>query len=443
MRAKPALALVAGFFCACAPLPKAAEANSLPPPPLAWRSEAYVWQREASPELTRALAEAREALHALYPLAAEINWDAARRPTLTRVPLDHAALAAHGKIGGLVLRIGPWSGPFAADDETARLIARAAADILAAARHAGWHPPELQVDFDCAERSLGGYLRWLRALRAVTGEDTRLVFTALPAWLRHREAFAALAAAADGYVLQVHSLEKPAGGPDAPYSLCNYDDALRWARAAAEAAPGRPFRVALPTYGYRLAFDAEGRFFALSAEGPAPRRPAGTITRVVRSDPAEMLRIERALAAEPPPGCEGVIWFRLPVEGDRLNWAMPTFLRVLAGEVPRARIEVAARWSAPGLAEIVVENSGDTSEPPPGRVRIAWPATARLLAADGLGGHEPERRRAEASLVLKSGPETREVLLGPGKTRAIGWLRFADETTLEVTREDETPGAAP
>lgn len=405
----------------------------------AWRREAYVWQREQSPELARAVAESRDVVDALFPLAAELAWDARGRAKLVRVPLDHAALAAGGRAGGLVLRIGPWPGPFSRDDETARLIVRGAEETLAAARRAGWSPAELQIDFDCAERTLPGYREWLRALREAVGGDTRLVFTALPAWLRHREAFAALAAEADGYVLQVHSLEKPAGGPDAPYSLANYDDALRWAREAAEAAPGRPFRVALPTYGYRLAFDADGKFFALSAEGPAPRRPAGTITRTVRSDPAEMLRIERALAAEPPPGCEGVIWFRLPVEGDRLNWDAATFRKVLAGETPRARIELAARWSAPGLAEIVVENLGDTSEPPPPSVRIAWTAGARLLAADGLGGHEPRRRAGEPALELKSGAETQEALIAPGKSRAIGWLKFADETTLEITRADQSP----
>ena len=147
-----------------------------------------------------------------------------------------------------------------------------------------------------------------------------------------------------------------------------------------------------------------------------------------------MLRIERALAAEPPPGCEGVIWFRLPVEGDRLNWDMATFRKVLAGEAPRARLEVEARWSERGLAEIVAVNRGETSEPTPARVRVSWPEQARFLAADGLSGYEPVRRGAERTLELKCGPETREDLLGPGKSRAIGWLRFSNETTVEVMR---------
>ena len=67
---------------------------------------------------------------------------------------------------------------------------------------------ELQIDFDAAESKLAGYREWLVALRSRVG-TTRLVFTALPAWLRHEE-FRALAQAADGFVLQVHSLERPA-----------------------------------------------------------------------------------------------------------------------------------------------------------------------------------------------------------------------------------------
>lgn len=405
----------------------------------AWRRDVYVWQRAPGEELRSAFEESRDVVDGVYPLAAELKWTEDGRAEVFRTPLDFGALKATGRAAGLVVRIGPFGGPFARDDERARTIVKLARETLASARRADWEPAELQIDFDCAERTLEGYREWLLALREATGAKTRLVFTALPAWLGRRAEFAALAEAADGYVLQAHSLEKPRGGPDAPYSLCGYEETLAWARRAAETAPGRPFRVALPTYGYRLIFDADGAFVALSAEGPAPRPSAGARTRVVRSDPAEMLRIERALAAEPPPGCEGVIWFRLPVEGDRLNWDMATFRKVLAGEAPRARLEVEARWSGRGLAEIVAVNRGDTSEPPPARVRAAWPETARLVAADGLGGYVPARRRDERALELKIAEEAREDLLPPGKSRAIGWLRFADETTLELTRDHGAP----
>jgi hypothetical protein len=400
-----------------------------------WRQDVYVWQRAPGEELRGALDASRDLVDGFCPLAAELKWATDGRAEVFSTPLDHEALKATGRAVGLVIRIGPFAGPFARDDERARMIATLAREVLDSARQAGLKPAELQIDFDCAERTLDGYREWLLALREAAG-GTRLVFTALPAWLRHRERFAALAEAADGYVLQVHSLEKPANGPDAPYSLCDYEKTLAWARLAAGTAPGRPFRVALPTYGYRLVFNAAGEFVALSAEGPEPRTGVGARTRVVRSDPAEMLRMERALATEPPPGCEGVIWFRLPVAGDRLNWDMTTFRKVLRGEEPRARLNIEARWSERGLAEIVVENRGDTSEPPPGRVRVAWPTGGRLVASDGLGGYVPVLRRGESGLELKNDADVRDELIGPGKRRAIGWLRFSDETKLELTRGD-------
>lgn len=405
-------------------------------PPDAWRTDAYVWQRRQGEAVAEAVAAARERVSGFYPLAAEVTWSPDGAARVARIAPDYAALAAAGRPVGPVLRIAPFAGPFARDDAAARVLAKLARELLNEARRAGVEPAELQVDFDCAERTLAGYREWLLALREAV-VPTPLVFTALPAWLRHESEFAALAAAADGFVLQVHSLERPAGGPDAAYSLINYDDALRWTGDASRIAGGRPFRVALPTYGYRLAFDESGRFFALSAEGPAPRWPSGTIMRTVRSDPGELPRLERALAEAPPPGCAGVIWFRLPVAGDRLNWEMPTFLKVLAGETPAARLEIeASRGEAAGLVEIVVVNRGDTSEPLPAVVRITWPGGARLLASDGLGGHEIARRGVEPGLVIKDASASREDLLGPGKRRRIAWLRFADETTLEISPSD-------
>lgn len=412
--------------------------------PDSWRCDAYVWQREQSAFLKEAITTARERVSGYYPLAAEVTWSPAGAPVVTRVTPDYAAYAAAGRPVGPVLRIGPFRGPFAADDAVARALAGVARDLLAEARRAGVEPAELQVDFDCAERTLAGYRTWLEALRAAA-DGTPLVFTALPSWLRHRSEFAALAAAADGFVLQVHSLEKPAGGPDDVYSLVNYERALAWAAEASRAGGGRSFRVALPTYGYRLAFDEAGRFFALSADGPAPGWPRGTAVRTVRSDPVEMLRLERALAQRAIPGCTGVIWFRLPVEGDRMNWDMRTFLKVAAGEAPRALVATTVRWSEPRLAEIVVENLGDTSEPTPERVRLGWPAgAARLLAADGLGGYEISRRDARGAVELRDENRARESLLGPGKSRRIGWLRFSDATTLEIEPlSSESASSAP
>ena len=402
----------------------------------AWREDAYVWRRRHDAALAGALAATRERVSGYLPLAAEVTWDDGGRAGIARVPPDYAALAATGRPVGLVLRAGPYAGPFAAGDTAAKTLAALAKEILGEARRAGLEPAELQIDFDCAEDRLAGYRVWLEELRAAAG-GTPLVFTALPAWLRHRAEFAALAQAADGFVLQVHSLEKPTGGPDAVYTLCDPAHALAWAEQASEA--GRPFRVALPTYGYRLAFDREGRFFALSAEGPAPRWPAGTQVRSVRADPAEMLWLERTLADDPPAGCEGVIWFRLPVAGDRLNWDAATFLRVLAGETPRTELALQLAWPEPRLAEVAVVNRGETSPLLPARVALSWTGAGRLIAADGLGGYELRPADGGLAAELVAGAEAAETPLAPGRTRRIAWLRFSDEISLEASFPDRGP----
>ena len=54
----------------------------------------------------------------------------------------------------------------------------------------------------------------------------------------------AIVAASDGYVLQVHSLEKP-NGFDAPFTL--FDPQVAVAAAVKASSFGVPFRVALPT----------------------------------------------------------------------------------------------------------------------------------------------------------------------------------------------------
>ncbi len=399
-----------------------------------WTQEVYVWQRQAGPEVASAMQGARRLADGFNVLAAVVAWSGGR-PQVSRFTPDFASLARLGKPVGLSLRIGPFPGPFAADDATAKSLAALAASLLAEARAAGLTPSELQIDFDCAEAKLAGYRVWLGALRPAVGK-TPLIFTALPVWLGHAAEFVALAQAADGFILQVHSLDRPVS-PDAPFSLCDPVRALAWAAQAGRV--GVPFRVALPTYGYRVAFDPAGQFFALAAEGRDPAWPPGTQVRVARADAPALARLEQALAAAPPPHCAGVIWFRLPVAGDRLNWDETTLDTILRGEAPAPKITVAVEWPEPGLAEIVAVNAGTTSELPPGRVALRWPAPEKLLAADGLGGFQLETRGGEAQMEAVAATVPPDAFLAPGQKRKIAWLRFPHELSLDAT----APAAAP
>lgn len=388
--------------------------------------EAYVWQRQFGPEVVAALKQFQSQLDGSCVLAAEVAWTGGRLQAV-RPTIDYAALAAWGRPVGLALRIGAYTGTFAADDRSARALGDLAAELLERARKAGLRVAELQVDFDAAESKLSGYRAWLAALRPRLGE-TRLVFTALPAWLRHA-AFRELARAADGFVLQVHSLEKPAG-PAAPFTLCDPVRAVAWARQASAA--GVPFRVALPTYGYVLAFDAAGKFVAISAEGPRRGWAKDTQLRVVRADAGAMASLARLLQDDPPAHCTGVIWFRLPVAGDRLNWDATTFATVLRGEVPVRALGVNVRWPESGLAEIVIVNTGGTTEALPREVTLRWAAEGRVLAADGLAGFFLETRGGQAQGIVRAAEVPADASIAPGREAKVAWLRFAHEVSLDA-----------
>ncbi len=396
------------------------------PVPAAFSQEIYVWQRAGGPAVQAALREFAPRCDGFNVLAAEVSWRQGS-PRITRTNSDFAALAALGRPVGLSLRVGSFAGPFAEEDAAAKTLAALATEVLAAARRHGLEPAELQIDFDCAESKLAGYRLWLAALRGAVGK-TPLAFTALPVWLGHRSEFAALADAADGFVLQVHSLERPTG-PDAPFSLCDPARAQRWIGQAA--AFGRPFRVALPTYGYTLAFDRDGTFLALAAEGPPPQWPAGARHRVVVSDPVALAGFARELRTSPPPHCTGLLWFRLPVEGDRLNWHAITLAAILRGETPTASLAAEAHWPEPGLVEIVVCNTGRASLRLPPALRLVWPAGARPSAGDALAGYSLAFSPSGGAQLSVSSSAT-ETLLPPGRTVKVAWLRFSHEVSLQI-----------
>lgn len=383
---------------------------------------AYVWQRAWTPAVRAAVAETGNHFAALDVLVAEIAWRGGQAAT-TPVAPDWPALRAHARSVALVVRIGPTPVTWAPDSPATRAVVAACTQALARARAAGVEPAELQLDFDAATSRLAAYRDLLRAVRAAV-QPPRLTLTTLPDWLRSAD-FAALVAEADGFTLQVHSLEKPATLA-APFTLCDPVKARDWITRAA--ALGRPFRVALPAYGYRLIFDGSGKFAALEAEGEPREWPAGYTTRLAIADAAEISALAGELLASPPPHCEGIAWFRLPIAGDELAWSWPTLRAVLRGEIPRARLALLASPAASSVLELILTNTGDAAAEP-AAFRLEW-RDARALAADGLAGWQVERA-GPTTLLVRPPPHGSNGLLRPGQTLRVGWLRL--DRAAEVT----------
>jgi hypothetical protein len=390
------------------------------------RQEAYVWQRSWSPAVREAVRQT-PGISGLVVLAAEVDLRQGS-PRVARVPLD-PSLKRAGKPVGIALRVTTFPSRFADEPGIGRLLAALIQDLILEAEAKGIALAEIQIDYDCPESKLDDFRGLLPVLRKAAA-PIPLTLTALPSWMGQRRAFAKLIAAADGYVLQVHSLVPPKS-PKGDFSVLRADEAREWVATAARF--GRPFRVALPTYGYLAAFDRKDRLVGLSAEGPLFSWPAALRLREARSDPAAAAGLVREWTRERPPELAGILWYRLPVEGDRLNWTGPALRAVMAGRNPRSAVRVDVRAPEPGLVEIDLLNTGDGQGGTPSPISIGW-SDGSLLAADGLAGYQAVPDRGVVHL-----ERHRPSLLRPGERRTIGWLRFAAPTEVHIETHTEVP----
>jgi hypothetical protein len=382
--------------------------------------QAYLWQRVHTPSVSRAIAGQGREFDRLVILAGQIVWNG-RDPQVIRVEPDWqslAAVAGRGTQIGVALRIGELRGDMTGtpSDVVAGLARQVVAQV----------PPgitigELQLDYDCPTRRLSEYANWVRRVRQAVG--CRVSITALPTWLNSRDC-AELAGAADDFVLQVHSVDKPhAQDPDA--TLCDPRKALAAIDLAAKL--GRPFRVALPTYGYIAAFDARGQLAGLSAEGPQSTWPAEVRTRQINANPAEIAELVRTLQRQHPPCLQGIIYYRLPVDDDHLNWSFCTLRAVMHGQTPASRLSATLQVIEPGLSDVVIQNTGDADAARPVAATICLEA-GQWLAADALDGFSV--REVDSTHWVWQSDGT--AVIRPGQTRRIGWIRTSPEARLTI-----------
>jgi hypothetical protein len=359
-------------------------------------------------------------------LKGEVTWHESQ-PRLAEVAVDYHTVTQTTRPVGLALRVGSYSGSFSRTDFAATYLADVAEKVVVEARAAGVTPGELQLDFDCASSRLEGYRTWVEVIRKKIA-PVPLVITALPSWL-DQAAFKPLVQAADGYVLQVHSLERPRS-LEAPFMLC--DPATARHAVDRAAVIGVPFRVALPSYGYLVAFDVKGRFIGVSAEGPAKSWPATVRLREARADPLQIAELVREWSSDPPAAMKAILWYRLPVQGDTLNWRWPTFSAILQLRTPRKSVRAESHRVEPGLVEISLVNDGELDISSRLAVETRW-RVARLVAGDGLHGFEMTEQ-AVASARLETG--ARPYRLPAGEQQVVGWLRLSEDREVQVEMEE-------
>jgi hypothetical protein len=391
--------------------------------PAALPQQVYVWQRAWTEPVREAVSETATNFSETAVLVAEISWRN-KLPEVARAGIDFATLVkTHGRVG-LVLRVGPFGGNLSENKSAVEFLAQLASSMVAEARAKEIELVELQIDFDCAASKLDDYRAWLAVIQSRLA-PLPVTITALPSWL-DSPAFGRLATAATNYILQVHSLEKPTR-IDAPFTLCDPATARRAVKRAGEI--GVPFRVALPTYGYVVAFTAEGKFFGLSAEQDKSW-PEQTQLRELRADPLAMFSLVEFLSTNALPALRGIIWYRLPVAVDNLNWRWPTLGAIVAGREPQEKFHAAARRVEAGLVEISLINDGELDISSRLAIEARWP-DARLVAGDGLRDFELVEQNASTAKFQNQQPSFR---LRAGDKIVVGWLRF-DQPDREVQLE--------
>lgn len=401
-------ALTALVLSGCKPEPK----RFVPLP-----TEVYVWQRAWKPELAESVEQSKSWVQTYHLLMAEVGFEKGKGK-ITRIQADPTVMKSQ-KVG-LVLRVFPSAAKTGWGAEATKLVVDLAKETVSA-----WpagNVAELQLDYDCPDSKLVDYIRLLTEVKAALF-PLKVTCTVLPSWLRQKE-FSALAAIVPGYVLQVHSLHLPKT-QDKAVALV---DLAETRNALAQAVTiGVPFRVALPTYSCVVEFDPAGKVREVYAEDVPQALPLQSANYVVLdADAYGMADLVSRWRTEASPLLQSVVWYRLPVAQDRLNWPLDVLAKVALGESLKRGWLAHCKKQEAGHVEVVIEQAGDAPDDLPTLVTLHW-AGSEAVGADALGGYQVVESAA-GYLSLKLVNPGRMPRVGSGTKRVIGWLRVEGST---------------
>ncbi|MHC8317000.1 DUF3142 domain-containing protein [Pseudomonas sp. LB3P31] len=362
-------------------------------PPL--DQQLYIWQRQWTPAHQDALRDSRADFSTLRVLALQsfpqAGWSRARidadllrqdgRPLIAVVRLD-------GQLKSLD------------QDEILKQIQQLTIDW----QGQGLILAGVEIDHDSGIARLPDYRNLLVKLREALPVGMPLSITALPAWLNCPE-LPALLSAVDSSVLQVHAVSDPRRG------LFHVEQTkkwlLEWSRITL-----KPFYLALPAYGVALLPATSGGPVVESEvriEGAGERRE-------LLADPQQLRELAIELRKHPPAHLKGLIWFRLPLAGDRRAWSLTTLRAVARGEALKSQLTLQLSEHE-GLFDISLINQGNLDS--------AWPESLKLSgagceSADALAGYALQQTTDVLTFT-----RLREGRIAAGGQRAIGWARCA------------------
>jgi hypothetical protein len=362
-------------------------------PPAALDQQVYIWQRQWTPAHEQALRQSQSDFSSLRVLALQAfpgaGWNRAR--------IDPALLKADGRPLIAVIRLDGQLKSLDQDDVIAQI-----RQVLDDWQAKGLAPVGVEIDHDAGNARLPAYVSFLGRLRQALPDTLKLSITALPAWL-DSPALPGLLATVDSSVLQVHAVSDPRQG------LFDAEQARRWAERWSGVTT-RPFYLALPAYGVALLTQESG-VPVVESEVPIDR---GGERRELLADPQQVAGLAAQLRAEPPRHLAGLIWFRLPLAGDRRAWSMTTLGAVARGDNLASRLGLELQEQG-GLYDIRLVNRGNLDSPWPQRLTLA---VGGCDGVDALAGYTLQQTPG-----LLTFTRIQEGRLAAGTQRAIGWAR--------------------
>ena len=382
--------------------------------------QAYVWQRAWTPKVSSAVRQATP-FEALHILAAEVRCKEGR-PDITRVKPNWSALRDSKRPVGVVIRIYASAAQANGNKAAVQIISDLAASIRSDFETADLPLNELQLDYDCPESKLADYTRLLRDLKAKL-PATPVCITALPSWL-HQDAVRPLLAESPGYVLQVHSLHLPERG--GMITLMDPAEARQAVKRAVEI--GVPFRVALPTYSCVVEYDEKGAVIEVHGEDvPTGLSLSNRRFVVLDADAFAITELVQEWRKHASEQMQALIWYRLPVDSDRLNWPAETLNRIVRGEALKRGWQGVACIGVEGQSDVVLRQQGDAPDDLPMEIMVEW-SDGMALAGDGLRGYVLSDQGAGWAR-FRLTEASRFGRVWPNQEIVIGWIRLPQTNT--------------
>ncbi|MCH7423732.1 MULTISPECIES: DUF3142 domain-containing protein [Shewanella] len=400
--------------------------------------EVYVWQRQWRDANQSALVESQSTFNGVRILALQAHPKPNGADIWFEVQVNHTWLQADPRPKVAVIRL---------DGQLTRLNNREALQKILALiqdwQAKGTRLAGIEIDHDSASSKLAAYNAFLRELKSQLPHSLKLSITSLPAWMSSSE-FPALFDNIDELVLQIHSVSDPRLG------LFDATQGWQWVEQLSRLAKV-PYLIALPSYGSAVYSTAAG--YRVESEVPMQMPLADTASsqhlarQELMADPLVLQSFVKKLHTFADTKLKGIIWFRLPLEGDKRVWPLSTLIAVAKQQPLAAHIELeilsqantgSAQHEAPGsrLFQLVLVNKGNLAGKLPGQLSLAAQACSGYDAQNGYQAkltqgilvwqlpQATSTERAAAPASSQFAPNLISAIeLSPNGRRVIGWAR--------------------